>query len=281
MTARPQLTAPQANGSTLSRPKIACHGVRKTYPRPDRDDLVALERTDLAVMDEEFVCVVGPSGCGKSTLLFMIAGLIAPSEGSVEVDGEVVAGPHQSRGVVFQPDATFPWLDVRRNVEFGPSLAGLGAAEVRRIGQRYIDLVGLTDHASLLPRELSGGMKKRVDIARAIANEPQVLLMDEPFGALDAMTRQRLQEELLQIWETDRRTILFVTHDLEEAVYLGSRVAVMGRDPNVIRSIMPVDLPRPRTPELRTSAEFQAIRRELWERFEVREIDEVTEVAAR
>jgi NitT/TauT family transport system ATP-binding protein len=152
----------------------------------------------------------------------------------------------------------------------------MAAAEVRRIGQRYIDIVGLTEYASLLPRELSGGMKKRVDIARAIANEPEVLLMDEPFGALDAMTRQRLQDELLQLWEKDRRTILFVTHDLEEAIYLGSRIAVMDRDPNVIRSIMSVDLPRPRMPEMRTSSEFQAVRRELWERFEVGDISGAT-----
>jgi NitT/TauT family transport system ATP-binding protein len=259
--------------STDSRPKIACLGVRKVYPRAEHGDLVALERTDLLVDDEEFVCIVGPSGCGKSTLLFMIAGLIPPTEGRVEVDGRVVRGPHKSRGVVFQPDATFPWLDVRRNVEFGPSMAGLSAAEVRRVGQRYIDLVGLTDYASLLPRELSGGMKKRVDIARAIATEPDVLLMDEPFGALDAMTRQRLQDELLQLWERDRRTILFVTHDLEEAVYLGSRVAVMGREPNVIRSIMRIDLPHPRVPAMRTSAEFQAIRRELWDRFEASDFE--------
>ena len=248
--------------------KISCRGVRKVYPRPGEADLVALERTDLEVGDEELVCLVGPSGCGKSTLLFIIAGLIPPTAGQVEVDGQLVRGPHKSRGVVFQPDATFPWLDVRRNVEFGPSMAGLPRDEVRRTGQRYIDLVGLTDYANLLPRELSGGMKKRVDIARAIANEPDVLLMDEPFGALDAMTKQRLQDELLQLWERDRRTILFVTHDLEEAAYLGTRVAVMGREPNVIRSILPVDLPRPRTPAMRTSSEFQAVRRELWARFE-------------
>ncbi len=262
------MNAPRPERSSSASAKIACRGVRKVYPRAERSDLVALERTDLEVADQELLCLVGPSGCGKSTLLFIIAGLIAPTEGSVTVDGQVVRGPHKSRGVVFQPDATFPWLDVRRNVEFGPSMAGLGAADVRRIGQRYIDLVGLTDYASLLPRELSGGMKKRVDIARAIATEPDVLLMDEPFGALDAMTKQHLQDELLQLWERDRRTILFVTHDLEEAVYLGTRVAVMGREPNVIRSIMAVDLPHPRTPEMRTSAEFQAVRRDLWSRFE-------------
>ncbi len=185
----------------------------------------------MVVSDQEFLCLVGPSGCGKSTLLFAIAGLIELSDGSIEVEGRPVRGPDRSRGVVFQPDATFPWLDVRRNIEFGPTVAGLSREEVRQVGQRYIDLVGLTDYASLLPRELSGGMRKRVDIARTIANEPDVLLMDEPFGALDAMTRQRLQDELLELWETDRRTIIFVTHDLEEAVYLGSRVAIMGKIP--------------------------------------------------
>ena len=254
--------------ATAARPKIVCRGVRKVYVREDRTALVALERMDLSVLDQELLCLVGPSGCGKSTLLFAIAGLIDLSEGIIEVDGHAVHGPDKSRGVVFQPDATFPWLDVRRNIEFGPSLAGLSSQEVRRIGQRYIDLVGLTDYASLLPRELSGGMKKRVDIARAIANEPNVLLMDEPFGALDAMTRQHLQDELLRLWEAERRTIIFVTHDLEEAIYLGTRVAVMGRDPNLVHSVLDVELPRPRTPTMRTSPEFQAIRRELWERFE-------------
>ncbi len=252
----------------MGTPKIACHGVRKVYPRDSAGELIALERTDLDIGAEELVCLVGPSGCGKSTLLFMIAGLTEPSEGAVVVDGIEVRGPDRSRGVVFQPDATFPWLDVRRNVEFGPSLAGLPATEVRRIGQRSIDLVGLTEYASLLPRELSGGMKKRLDIARTLANEPDVLLMDEPFGALDAMTKQRLQDELLGIWERERRTIVFVTHDLEEALYLGSRVVIMGRDPNAIRSILTVDLPRPRTPAMRTTAEFQALRRTLWQRFD-------------
>lgn len=248
--------------------KIVCRGARKVYAREDRATLVALERTDLTVRDQELLCLVGPSGCGKSTLLFAIAGLIDLSEGTIEVDGRAVDGPDKSRGVVFQPDATFPWLDVRRNIEFGPSLAGLSSQDVRRIGQRYIDLVGLTDYASLLPRELSGGMKKRVDIARAIANEPDLLLMDEPFGALDAMTRQHLQDELLRLWEAERRTIIFVTHDLEEAIYLGTRVAIMGRDPNLVHSVLDVELPRPRTPTMRTSSEFQAFRRELWERFE-------------
>jgi NitT/TauT family transport system ATP-binding protein len=254
--------------SEVTQAKIVCRGARKVYAREDRAALVALERTDLTVRDQELLCLVGPSGCGKSTLLFAIAGLIDLSEGTIEVDGRAVDGPDKSRGVVFQPDATFPWLDVRRNIEFGPSLAGLSSQDVRRIGQRYIDLVGLTDYASLLPRELSGGMKKRVDIARAIANEPNVLLMDEPFGALDAMTRQHLQDELLRLWEAERRTIIFVTHDLEEAIYLGTRVAIMGRDPNLVHSVLDVELPRPRTPEMRTSSAFQAFRRELWERFE-------------
>jgi NitT/TauT family transport system ATP-binding protein len=252
----------------MATPKIACKGLRKVYPREPSGELVALERTDLEVGAEEFVCLVGPSGCGKSTLLFMVAGLTEPSEGTVLVDGREVHGPDRSRGVVFQPDATFPWLDVRRNVEFGPSLTGMPAAEVRGVAQRAIDLVGLTEYASLLPRELSGGMKKRVDIARTLANEPDVLLMDEPFGALDAMTKQHLQDELLQLWERERRTILFVTHDLEEALYLGSRIAIMGRDPNVIRSVLTVDLPRPRTPTVRMAPEFQALRGTLLERFE-------------
>ena len=260
-SSRPPLpsAAPSAGGQGVTSPRIVCLGVRKVYQREQSGELVALERTDLEVEAEEFVCLVGPSGCGKSTLLFMVAGLLEPTEGSVQVDGQEVRGPDRSRGVVFQPDATFPWLDVRRNVEFGPSLAGLPGGEVRRIGQRNIDLVGLTDYASLLPRELSGGMKKRVDIARALANEPDVLLMDEPFGALDAMTKQRLQTSC---WGSGTRA----PHDPVRHArpggggLPGTRVTVMGATPTD-----PVRDGRgpahPRTPRCGTSPEFQELRR--------------------
>jgi len=245
-------------------PKIEARGIGKVYLSSGGREVVALEPTDLSVEPGEFVCLVGPSGCGKSTILFIIAGLLEPTSGSVAVDGSPIAGPDPDRGVVFQPDATFPWMSVADNVAFGPTMRGLPAADVRGRVARYLSLVGLGGKGGLLPRELSGGMRKRVDVARAFANEPQVLLMDEPFGALDAMTKEHLQDELLRLWEAERKTVLFVTHDLEEALYLGTRIVVMSRDPNAIRTQKTVDLPRPREPLLRTEPRFQELRRELW-----------------
>jgi NitT/TauT family transport system ATP-binding protein len=245
-------------------PKIEAHGTGKVYVSRGGRETVALEPTDLSVEQGEFVCLVGPSGCGKSTLLFLFAGLLEPTSGRISIDGSPIAGPDPDRGVVFQPDATFPWMSVADNVAFGPTMRGLPGGEVRGRVDRYLSLVGLAGKGALLPRELSGGMRKRVDVARAFANEPQVLLMDEPFGALDAMTKEHLQDELLRLWEAERKTIIFVTHDLEEALYLGTRIVVMSRDPNAIRAQMTVDLPHPREPLLRTEPRFQELRRNLW-----------------
>lgn len=243
---------------------ITTSAVSRSYLTRSGREIVALEPTDLTVAAGEFVCLVGPSGCGKSTLLFLMAGLLDPTSGTVCVDGELIDGPDPDHGVVFQPDATFPWMTVYENVAFGPRMRGLSPADVRDRTQHYLELVGLADKGGLWPRELSGGMRKRVDIARAFANEPQVLLMDEPFGALDAMTREGLQDELLRIWEGDRKTIVFVTHDLEEALYLGTRIVIMERDPNMIRKQVAVDLPASREPLLRTEPHFQELRRLLW-----------------
>ncbi|WP_245997686.1 ABC transporter ATP-binding protein [Streptomyces armeniacus] len=224
----------------------------------------ALDHVSLDIADREFVTVVGPSGCGKSTLLSMAAGLVEPTSGQVLVDGAPVAGPGPDRGVIFQQYALFPWLTVRDNVEFGLKLADLPAAERKRRAEHAIDLVGLADFADSLPKTLSGGMKQRCAIARAYAVNPKVLLMDEPFGALDALTRVQLQDQLLETWRQEQRTVLFITHDVDEAVYLASRVVVMAARPGRVHRVLDVDLPYPRTEEIRLSPEFAAIRNEVW-----------------
>ncbi|WP_037570140.1 ABC transporter ATP-binding protein [Phaeacidiphilus oryzae] len=243
--------------------KISFREVVKTYPMKDTT-FTALDRVSLDIDDREFVTVVGPSGCGKSTLLNMAAGLVHPDSGETLVDGVPVRGPGPERGVIFQQYALFPWLTVRRNVEFGLRLSSMPAEERRRRAERAIDLVGLSDFADALPKTLSGGMKQRCAIARAYAVDPEVLLMDEPFGALDALTRVQLQDQLLDTWNRERRTIMFITHDVDEAVYLARRVVVMAARPGRIHSVIDVDLPYPRTEEIRLSPEFSAIRNDVW-----------------
>jgi NitT/TauT family transport system ATP-binding protein len=207
----------------------------------------ALDDVTVEVADADFVCIVGASGCGKSTLLNIMAGLIRPTAGTVEVGERPVEGPGVDRGMVFQSYTLFPWLRVRENVEFGPSLKGVSKTERRRTADRLLEEMGLVEFARAYPRELSGGMKQRVAIARALANDPEVLLMDEPFGALDALTRAGAQRFLTEIWEQHRRTIAFVTHDIDEAIYLGDTVYVMSRRPGRIREIVQVDISRPRS----------------------------------
>ncbi|MFB4288902.1 ABC transporter ATP-binding protein [Nonomuraea sp. ATR24] len=243
--------------------KISFRGVSKTFALKDTDFL-ALDRVDLDIADQEFVTVVGPSGCGKSTLMSMAAGLVEPGDGEILLDGAPVAGPGPDRGVIFQQYALFPWLTVRKNVEFGLDLAPIPAEERRERAQRAIDLVGLTDFADALPKALSGGMKQRCAIARAYAVNPKVLLMDEPFGALDALTRVQLQDQLLNTWSQERRTVMFITHDVDEAVYLANRVVVMAARPGRVHRVIDVDLPYPRTEEMRLSPEFARIRNEVW-----------------
>ena len=243
--------------------KISLRDVVKTFPLKDTT-FTALGGVSLDIADEEFVAVVGPSGCGKSTLLGMAGGLVEPTAGEVLVDGAPVTGPGPDRGVIFQQYALFPWLTVRRNVEFGLKLTDLPPAERRARTERAIDLVGLTEFADALPKTLSGGMKQRCAIARAYAVDPRVLLMDEPFGALDALTRVQLQDQLLHTWSQDRRTVLFITHDVDEAVYLARRVVVMAARPGRIQNVVDVDLPYPRTEEIRLSAEFSRLRNEVW-----------------
>ena len=223
-------------------------------------ELRALDDVSVEIPDAHFACIVGASGCGKSTLLNIMAGLVRPTSGTIEVGDRRVEGPGADRGMVFQSYTLFPWLRVRENVEFGPSLTGVDAAERRRIADGLLDEMGLAEFASAYPTELSGGMKQRVAIARALANNPQVLLMDEPFGALDALTRAGAQRFLTEIWEQHRRTIAFVTHDIDEAIYLGDTVFVMSPRPGRVKEIVPVDLPRPRSLDDIASTRFAELK---------------------
>jgi len=222
--------------------------VSKAFANEETGQLVqALHDVSLAVDENEFVCLLGPSGCGKSTLLNLVAGFERPTAGRVLFEGRPVRAAGPERGVVFQEPTLFPWLTVAQNVDFGLRNIGLGAAERRRIAERFVSLVGLADFARARPHQLSGGMKQRVQLARVLALNPRALLMDEPFGALDAQTRDRLQDQLLDIWENYRKTVLFVTHNVEEAVYLADRVAVLAPAPGGITADVPVSIPRPRS----------------------------------
>ena len=243
--------------------KISFRNVSRRFAHHGASFL-ALDRLSVEVAEGEFVTMVGPSGCGKSTALAIAAGLLEPTEGEMIVDGRLVHGPGPERGVIFQQYALFPWLTVRQNVEFGLRIAGKGAAQRRAIAQRFIDLVGLADFADSLPKVLSGGMKQRCAIARAYAVDPTILLMDEPFGALDALTRVQMQDQLLDAWSRERRTVMFVTHDVNEAVYLANRVIVMAARPGRLYEIIPVDLPYPRSEAIRLSQEFAEIRNRVW-----------------
>jgi NitT/TauT family transport system ATP-binding protein len=226
--------------------KIAARGLWMTFPGKGKrvQPVHVLEDVTLEVRDGEFVCLVGPSGCGKSTLLNIAGGFLTPTRGEIVIDGRPVTGPHPRRIFIFQENAVFPWLTVEENVGFGVQRPT--AVERRELIDHYIEMVGLSGFSKAYPRELSGGMRQRVEIARALAAEPDVLFMDEPFGALDYLTRLRLRAELIQIWQREKRTVLFVTHDVEEAVQLADRIVVMGRRPARIRAIVPVDADRPR-----------------------------------
>jgi NitT/TauT family transport system ATP-binding protein len=229
----------------------------------------ALRDVNLRIEDNEFLTVLGPSGCGKTTLLRAIGGLVTWNSGEIRIDGRPVAGPGPERAMVFQNVALLPWDTVLSNVGFGLELRGMSRPERERKAMELIDLVGLSGFESRMPRELSGGMQQRVGLARALAVEPKVLLMDEPFGALDEQTRRILQEELIRIWERTRTTVVFVTHSMDEAVLLGDRIALISARPGTVDEIVRVPLPRPRSRDIGSierSAEFVAIRSRLWER---------------
>ena len=231
--------------------------------RTRRGEVRALQQISLTVPDGQFACIVGPSGCGKSTLLSIAAGLVVPTEGDVLVDGKPAFSPGADRGMVFQSYSLYPWLSVRRNIEFGLEIKRIPKPERARQSSELIHLMKLDGFAEAYPKALSGGMKQRVAIARALANDPQVLLMDEPFGALDALTRQIMQEMLTDLWQRYRKTVLFVTHDIDEAIFLGDVIYIMTNRPGRIRTTLTVDLPRPRTFDMVGGPRFAELRNQV------------------
>lgn len=243
--------------------KVKIEDVRKVYDTRN-GEMIALNGVNLDIMENEFICVVGPSGCGKSTLLNIIAGLLEPTSGRVLCDGEEVKGTGTERGVVFQQYALFPWMTVKKNVMFGLNLKGIKGKEAEDIAMKYIKMVQLEDFVDHYPKELSGGMKQRVAIARAYAVNPSILLMDEPFGALDAQTRTQLQQELLETWEKEKKTCFFITHDVDEAIILAQKVIIMSARPGRIKEIVDIDIPYPRDQETKMSPEFLDLKNHIW-----------------
>jgi NitT/TauT family transport system ATP-binding protein len=247
----------------VSAPKLRIDNVALRFMSRTGVPVTALENISLDVEDKEFSVIVGPSGCGKTSLLRLVAGLIEPTEGSISLNNARISGPGKDRGMVFQSYTLFPWLTVQDNVEFGLRISGVPAGQRREISQRFIAQVGLSGFERLYPRQLSGGMMQRVALARALANDPTILLMDEPFGALDSQTRSVMQELLLDIWQSSHKTVLFITHDIDESILLGDRVYVMTARPGQIKEMVEIDLPRPRTVEMLTSDAFMAIKRRI------------------
>ncbi|GLW08095.1 ABC transporter ATP-binding protein [Microtetraspora sp. NBRC 13810] len=246
------------------QPKIALRGVSKVFDvRGEGEPFTAIHGVDLDVREGEFLTLVGPSGCGKSTLLDLIAGLTTATAGEILLDGAPITGPGLDRGIVFQQYALFPWRTALANIEFGLEAKGVPRRERAEAARRYLDLVGLNGFGGRYPHELSGGMRQRVAIARSLAFDPDVLLMDEPFAALDAQTRESLQEELLRIWEQTNKTIVFITHGIDEAVYLGRRVAVMTSRPGRVKEIVTVDFAS-REGDLRAGPRFGEYRHHIW-----------------
>lgn len=243
--------------------KLKIDNVRKVFDTRN-GEMIALNGVSLDIKENEFICVVGPSGCGKSTLLNIIAGLLEPTSGKVYCDGKEVTGTGTERGVVFQQYALFPWMTVKKNVMFGLNLKGIKGKEAEDIAVKYIKMVQLEDFVNHYPKELSGGMKQRVAIARAYAVNPSVLLMDEPFGALDAQTRTQLQTELLETWEKEQKTCFFITHDVDEAIILAQKVIIMSARPGRIKEIVNIDIPYPRTQETKMTPKFLELKNHIW-----------------
>lgn len=247
---------PRSAGTTMAIEDV-------TLRYGDANGVLALDDVSLKVAKNEFCVIVGPSGCGKSSLLYLAAGLNDATSGSIKVDGREVIEPGADRGMVFQSYTLFPWLTVRANIEYGPKRKGLPAEQRKQIVDQYLNEVGLASFADHYPAQLSGGMKQRVAIARALANDPAVLLMDEPFGALDSQTRGTMQKLLLRVWERQQKTVLFVTHDIDEALVLGDRVLVMTARPGKIKAEIKVDIPRPRSMDVILEPDFIALKRRI------------------
>ncbi len=245
--------------------EVELRAVTKTFPQAKGGGVTTLDGVDLVVDKGGIVSIIGPSGCGKSTLLYMIAGLLMPTAGEILVGGNRVTKPDPRIGIVFQEFRIFPWKTVLQNIVFGLELKGSGSAQERaEIAERYIQMVGLQGFEKRLPKELSGGMKQRVAIAQTFACDPEVVLMDEPLGSVDSLTRETLQDEVLKLWAESGKTILLVTHSIEEAVYLGQRVVVMSPRPSKVLQVFDVPLPFPRSPDMRTGAVAAALRGKIW-----------------
>ncbi|MGW8394135.1 ABC transporter ATP-binding protein [Pseudoduganella sp. HUAS MS19] len=243
----------------MSATHIDVKHVNKIF-KTDNREVVALRDINLQIPQGQFVCLLGPSGCGKSTLLNAIAGFSLPSSGEITADGKLITGPGPERGMVFQEYALFPWMTVEKNIAFGLEVKGMGQAEIKQRVDQLLSMLSLSDFRNRYPKDLSGGMRQRVAIARVLALDSPIMLMDEPFGALDALTRRNLQDELLRIWSELKKTIIFVTHSIEEAIYLADRIVVMTYRPGTVKRDMIVELPRMRDP---ASADFNALKREL------------------
>jgi NitT/TauT family transport system ATP-binding protein len=243
---------------------IQARGVNLTFRPPNRAPISALDGFDIDVEEGEFLSIVGPSGCGKSTFLNILLGLLKPDSGEVLMHGKTITGPGSDRAMVFQEFGLLPWRTVQNNIELGLELKRTSAAKRRAVAERLVSLVGLGGFENHYPHELSGGMKQRVGLARALATDPDVLLMDEPFAALDAQTRDLMQVELLRIWREARKTVLFVTHQIDEAIYLSDRVMVMSKRPGRAKKSFTVELTRPREYEMRVTREFNDLKLEIW-----------------
>jgi NitT/TauT family transport system ATP-binding protein len=243
---------------------IQGRNVNHTFRPPNRAPVRALNGFDIEVREAEFLSIVGPSGCGKSTFLSVLLGLLKPDSGDIRMHGKPIAGPGPDRAMVFQEFGLLPWRTVQHNIELGLELKGVPAERRRQTSQQFVHMVGLAGFEGHYPHELSGGMKQRVGLARALATDPDVLLMDEPFAALDAQTRDMMQAELLRIWNQARKTVLFVTHQIDEAIYLSDRVMVMTRRPGRAKRVFAIELPRPRNYEMRVTREFNDLKLEIW-----------------
>jgi NitT/TauT family transport system ATP-binding protein len=249
----------------VTQPKLEVKHLTKTFSRGRSERIAVLDDVSFSVADLEFVAIVGPSGCGKSTFLRIVNGLIPPDSGTILIDGQAVTGPGHRLGMVFQSFDLFPWRTAIDNVEFGMEMMNVPRRECRERAQRWMERVGLTGFEQAYPHELSGGMQQRVGIARALAIEPEVLLMDEPFGALDVQTRDLLQDELLAIWQRERKTVLFVTHSIEEAIYLADRIVLLTPRPARVERVLDVPFGRPRTEDVKSDPTFVELRRGIWQ----------------
>jgi NitT/TauT family transport system ATP-binding protein len=243
---------------------IEIQDIGRSFRTRDGGTFKALEDVSFSVQDKEFFSIIGPSGCGKTTLLKMAAGLARPTSGQILIDGQAVTGPGDDRAMVFQQFVLLPWADVLTNVGFGLEMRGMSRKESREAARPFLERVGLTRFSEHYPHELSGGMQQRVGLARALAVAPDILLMDEPFGALDAQTRQLMQEDLMRLWDSEQKTVIFVTHSMEEAAYLSDRVLVMDTHPGRVREILDVPLPRPRDESVRRSSTFSDLTAHMW-----------------